>query len=51
VRDVAADPLLAQPVIARGVDVVDAGAEHLVEDDFGLGLSDVAGTSPSYSPS
>jgi hypothetical protein len=43
-RDVTADPLLAQPVIDRGVDVVDAGVEHLVEDGFGLGLGDVAGT-------
>src|SRR5205807_8728630 len=44
VRDVAADPLLAQPVIDRGVDVIDAGVEHLVENGFGLGLGDVAGT-------
>src|SRR6202011_3345018 len=44
VRDVAADPLLAQPVIDRGVDVIDAGLEHLVENGFGLGLGDVAGT-------
>jgi hypothetical protein len=43
VRDVAADPLLAQPIIDRGVDVVDAGVEDLVEDGFGLGLGDVAG--------
>src|SRR5438445_156514 len=44
VRDVAADPRLAQPVIDRGVDVIDAGLEHLVEDGFWLGLGDVAGT-------
>jgi hypothetical protein len=43
VRNVAADPLLAQPVIDRGVDVIDAGVEHLIEDSFGLGLGDVAG--------
>jgi hypothetical protein len=46
-RDVAADPLLAEPVIDRGVDVVDAGVERLVEDGFGLGLGDVAGTGSS----
>ncbi len=44
VRDVAADPLLAQPVIDRGVDVIDAGVEHLVENGFCLGLGDIAGT-------
>ena len=33
-----------QPVIDRGVDVIDAGVEHLVENGFGLGLGDVAGT-------
>src|SRR5206468_6581029 len=44
VRDVAADPLLAQPVIDRGVDVIDAGLEHLVENGFGLSLGGVAGT-------
>ena len=40
VRDVAADSLLAQPVIDRGVDVIDAGVEHLVENGFGLGLGE-----------
>ena len=44
VRDIAADPLLAQPVIDRGVDIIDAGVEHLVENGFRLGLSHVAGT-------
>ena len=44
VRDVASDPLLAEPVVDRGVDIVDAGVEHLVEDGFCLGLGDVAGT-------
>jgi hypothetical protein len=44
VRDVPADPLLTEPIIDRGVDVIDAGVEHLVEDGFGLGLGDVAGT-------
>ena len=43
-RDVTADPLLAQPAIDRGVDVVDACVQHLIEDGFGLGLGDVAGT-------
>src|SRR5207237_10405322 len=43
VRDVAADALLAQPVIDRGVDVIDAGVEYLVEDGFCLSLGDVAG--------
>ena len=43
-RDVTAEPLLAQPVIDRGVDVVDTGVEYLVEDGFCLSLGDVAGT-------
>src|ERR1700737_209245 len=41
--DVAADALLAEPVIDRRVNVVDPGIEHCVEDRFGLGFTDVAG--------
>src|SRR5580704_13519717 len=41
--DVAADALLAEPVIDRRVNVVDPGIEHGVEDRFGLGFTDVAG--------
>jgi hypothetical protein len=41
--DVAADALLAEPVIDRRVNVVDPGIEHRVEDRFGLGFTDVAG--------
>ena len=40
--DVAADALLAQSIVDRGVDVVDAGVEHCVEDGFRLALADVA---------
>ena len=35
-RDVASDALLAHAVVDRGIDVVDAGIEHGVEDGFGL---------------
>src|SRR5207302_1166539 len=38
-----ADPLLAQPVIDRGVDIVDAHVEHLVENGLCLSLGDIAG--------
>src|SRR5215470_13435060 len=40
--DVAADALLAQSIVDRGVDVVDPGVEHRVEDGFSLILADVA---------
>ena len=43
VRDITADPFLAQPVIDRGVDVIDSGVDHLAENGFRLGLGDVAG--------
>jgi hypothetical protein len=42
VRDVTADPLFAQPVVDRGIDIVDAGVERGVEDGFRLGFGDVA---------
>ena len=41
--DIAADPFLAQPVIDRRVDVIDAAIEHLVKNGLGLRLGDVAG--------
>jgi hypothetical protein len=41
--DIAADALLAETVVDRGVDVVDAGIEHGVEDRFRLALGDIAG--------
>jgi len=41
-RDVAPDALLAQSVVDRGIDVVDAGVEDGVEDGLGLGVADVA---------
>ena len=42
-RDVTADPLFAQPIVDRSVDIVDAGVEHGVEDRFRLGFGDIAG--------
>ncbi len=42
VRDITADPFLTQPVIDRGVDVIDSGVEHLIENGFRLGLGDIA---------
>src|SRR5262252_7852815 len=41
-RDIPANPLLAQSIINRGVDVVDAAVEHLVENGFRLPLCDIA---------
>src|SRR5215472_1297963 len=41
-RDIPANPLLAQSIIDRGVDVVDAAVEHLVEDGFRLLFRDIA---------
>jgi hypothetical protein len=43
-RDAAADALLAEPVIDRGVNVVDPGIEHGAENRLGLSLADIAGT-------
>ena len=41
VRDVAADALFAEAVVNGGINVIDAGVEHGVEDRFRLGLGDV----------
>jgi len=41
-RDVAADALFAQPIVDRGVDVVDPGVEHGVQNNFRLRFGDVA---------
>src|SRR5216684_9214347 len=42
--DVAADPLLAEPIVDRGVDVVDPGVEHGIEDCLRLAFGNFAGT-------
>jgi hypothetical protein len=42
--NVAADALLTQAIVDRGVEVVDTGIEHRVEDGFGLCLCHVAST-------
>src|SRR5207249_2024400 len=41
VGDIAPDALLAESVVDRGVDVVDAGVEHGMENCLGLRLGDV----------
>src|SRR5437773_3642454 len=41
-RDVPADPLFAEAIVDRGIDVVDAGVEHGVENRLRLLLADVA---------
>src|SRR5215472_18251407 len=41
-RNIPANPLLAQSIVDRGVDVVDAAVEHLVENGFGLLFRDIA---------
>src|SRR5262245_21048503 len=43
-RNVAADSLLTQAVVDRGVKIIDAAIEHGVEDGFGLRLCHVAST-------
>ena len=40
--DVATDPLLADPVVGRGVDEVDAGIEHGIEESLGRFVADHA---------
>src|SRR5437867_2614082 len=47
-RNVAPDTLLAESVVDRGIDVVDTGVEHGVENGFGLRLGDLA--APRGSP-
>ena len=42
--NVAADTLLTQAIIDRGIKIIDAGIEHGVENGFGLRLSHVAST-------
>jgi len=41
VRDITTDPLFAHAVIDRGIDVIDTGIEHGVEDGFRLRLGGV----------
>jgi len=51
VRNVAPDALLAETVVDRGVDVVDAGVESGVENGFCLGLGDLTAARGSAAPS
>ena len=41
-RDVTADPLFAQPIVDRGVDIVDPGIERGVQNGFRLRFRDIA---------
>jgi hypothetical protein len=48
--DVAADPLLAEPIVDRGVDVIDPGVEHGIEDCLRLAFGNFVGTRGAAQP-
>ena len=44
IRNVAANTFFADAIVNRGIDIIDAGVEHGMENGFCLGLCDVTAT-------